>query len=227
MAKPNPFLAVGNIYEVYTKRETVFAEILKVIGIISLEEAQKVRYSMPVLALQEKVIPTTDEPLDTYLATQNIYRLRAVTANADGSYDEVVVWDDVIDRDRTHQMNVTHIFDTYISLDDAATVSVTQVVNDISQFVNTKYGTQVNFLISKRGTRNAAGEEENLSQNDIVQKQLDEALNIIAALNKFQNTGLPAIEKFSQMDLSGKFAAIQTDISSIQSDVSTISAAIR
>jgi hypothetical protein len=227
MAKPAPFLIVGNVYEVFTKRESIFGEITKVVSIVSYEEAQKIRYSMNVLALQEKVIPTTDESLDVYLKTQNLYHLRAVQASKDGVYTEYIVWDDIIDKDRTHQMNVTHVYNAYISLDNGATVSVNQIITDMTQFVNTKYGNQMSFVMSRHSSLDNGEEDADMTTEQIRQKQLDEAMDYIGLVSKFFVSGLPAIEKFAQMDLSGKYNAIQDDLASIKQDVATISANIK
>jgi len=232
MAKPKPFLEIDCVYDLYTKRETLSSVFARCIAILSYQEALKVRFDMGVLGISEKYIPNIDESLESYLKNQNIYYLRGLqepgTTTAPKEY---IVWDDIINRNRTTRINVTHVYDTYISIDDNKTHSPSQITNEIYQLINSKYAGAVHINMLLREMKNADGEstseEATVTAEDIRQRQLDEAMLYIAEMNKFFNTAIPEIKRLDNLNISTKFANIEAAIEEIKVNINTISANLR
>jgi hypothetical protein len=220
-------LSIGKTYQLYTKYETIYNQKLKVVAILTFDEAEKVPYNMNVLAINEKVISISDEVLETILEGQTIYHLRAVTANTDGSFSEYIIWDSIIDKERTSQINVEYNYNMNITLTLDTTTSMSQIIADIENHIQTNYGSTISFKIENKIIAGGLETDGTTDTIKILEDKIKSAEQVINALNKLNNTLVPASERLSKFDLSSTIDSINNELISISSSISTISAAIR
>ena len=132
-------LTVGKSYNLYTNYESIVGQPVKVIGILSYSECSKVSYDINVLAINERVISVKDEDIESEIGSDNIYWCRSLTPNNDGSYNEYLVWDSIINFNRTSGINETYALNFNISISEGSNVSASQISNAIIEFIKSNY----------------------------------------------------------------------------------------
>jgi hypothetical protein len=221
-------LLVGHKYQIYTKYETLYGVKATVQGIVSYTQAQKYSYDMNVLAINEKVISTTDEEstLEDLIGTDNIYYLVATTANTDGSYSEYVVWDSILDTDKCIQLNVEYDYTVTAELSSSSTIPMTQIISDIENYIKTNYGDVLTVTIASKTTTSTTNSDGTTSDVSTLTSEIEQAELVITALNKLATTIIPAVDALANYDLTTTIDTINDDLTSIKASISSISGAI-
>lgn len=212
-------LTVGDIYQIYTKYETIAGVKVKVVGTLAYSEISKVSYNASVLAVNERVISVKDENLESKIGSDTIYYLRAIEANADNTYAEYIVWDSIINFDKSKKLNKEYKYIMGITIKDSTNIPITQIITNIEKYITGIYGTNINFTI------NSASETENgevVEEEDDLNEKLDKAISVIDSLNKLENKLIPASETIINSKIDEKLASISQELTTIKNDVSVI-----
>ena len=80
-------LSINSKYLLYTNYSTISALKVKVIGILNYSKAQEVPYSIKNLAINEKVVDTTNNDTEEYLKNQLYYLCIYTDANGNACYN--------------------------------------------------------------------------------------------------------------------------------------------
>ncbi len=215
-------LKVGDTIQLYTKCETIAGVKVKVASILAYSECDRQNYDLTALAINERVISYQDEK--TNLKTiidgngDNIYLCRAVDSNSDNSYAEYVVWDGIINYEKTKSISSTYVYNLNIKLLDATNVPITTVISGIEKFLKNNYAATIDVNISEStstdGTEKDAG--------TISDTNLSRVEGILNKLASFENRLVPAAEKITNANLSENIEDIISKIDTINRNVSVI-----
>lgn len=215
-------LKVGDTIQLYTKCETIAGVKVKVASILAYSECDRQNYDLTALAINERVISYSDEK--TNLKTiidgngDNIYLCRAVDSNSDNSYAEYVVWDGIINYEKTKSISSTYVYNLNIKLLDSTNVPITTIISGIEKFLKNNYAATIDVSISESTSTN--GTEEN--SGTISDANLSRVEGILNKLASFENRLIPAAEKITNANLSDNIDDIISKIDTINRNVSVI-----
>jgi len=215
-------LKVGDTIQLYTKCETIAGVKVKVASILAYSECDRQNYDLTALAINERVISYQDEK--TNLKTiidgngDNIYLCRAVDSNSDNSYAEYVVWDGIINYEKTKSISSTYVYNLNIKLLDSTNVPITTVISGIEKFLKNNYAATIDVSISE-STSTDGTEEDSGTISDANLSRVEGILNKLAS---FENRLIPAAEKITNANLSENIEDIISKIDTINRNVSVI-----
>jgi len=215
-------LKVGDTIQLYTKCETIAGVKVKVVSILAYSECDRQNYDLTALAINERVISYQDEK--TNLKTiidgngDNIYLCRAVDSNSDNSYAEYVVWDGIINYEKTKSISSTYVYNLNIKLLDSTNVPITTVISGIEKFLKNNYAATIDVSISE-STSTDGTEEDAGTISDANLSRVEGILNKLAS---FENRLIPAAEKITNANLSENIDDIISKIDTINRNVSVI-----
>lgn len=215
-------LKVGDTIQLYTKCETIAGVKVKVASILAYSECDRQNYDLTALAINERVISYQDEK--TNLKTiidgngDNIYLCRAVDSNSDNSYAEYVVWDGIINYEKTKSISSTYVYNLNIKLLDSTNVPITTVISGIEKFLKNNYAATIDVSISE-STSTDGTEEDAGTISDANLSRVEGILNKLAS---FENRLIPAAEKITNANLSENIEDIISKVDTINRNVSVI-----
>jgi hypothetical protein len=212
-------LTVGKIYQLYTKYETIAGEQIRVVGTLAYSEITKVPYNVTVLAINERVISVKDEDLETRISTDVIYHCRAVTPKPDGTYSEYIVWDSIINKEKTIGINENYKYELNFSITDILTSPITQIISDIEKYI-TKMYPSLNFSIIKASDSEVQGSE--IGDSTITEDKNARVEAIIDSLLKFEDKLIPAAQAIIDADLVNKTKTIINNTDIINANIQVI-----
>ena len=215
-------LKVGDTIQLYTKCETIAGVKVKVASILAYSECDRQNYDLTALAINERVISYQDEK--TNLKTiidgngDNIYLCRAVDSNSDNSYAEYVVWDGIINYEKTKSISSTYVYNLNIKLLDSTNVPITTVISGIEKFLKNNYAATIDASISESTSTDGTDEDT----GTISDANLSRVEGILNKLASFENRLIPAAEKITNGNLSENIEDIISKIDTINRNVSVI-----
>lgn len=215
-------LSINSKYLLYTNYSTISALKVKVIGILNYSKAQEVPYSIKNLAINEKVVDTTNDDTEEYLKDQLYYLCIYIDTN--GNETQYLVWDDVIDTQRTTKLSISYDYSLNLEVSSDLISDLPTIENSITTFIKTTYGNSV--------VPTLVGNGEVESTTDTKTQELNkykELFNIATGVaEKLAN--LKQIESlinyFAKDDMYEKVNNLSEQLSNIESTVATISAQI-
>ena len=133
----NNKLTVGSTIQLYTNYETISGTKVKVVAMLAYSEIERQTYNITALAINERVISVADEDLEQIITDSgdSVYLCRATDRNADGGYSEYVVWDSIINAEKTKMISSNYEYTLNIKLLDTTNVPVTQIISSIEKYI--------------------------------------------------------------------------------------------
>lgn len=216
-------LKVGDTIQLYTKCETIAGAKVKVVSILAYSECDRQNYDLTALAINERVISYADEKtnLETIIEGNydNIYLCRAVSANSDNSYAEYVVWDGIINYEKTKSISSTYVYNLNIKLLDATNVPITTVISGIEKYLKNNYAATIEAsIVESESTDNGTATQD----GTISDANLSRIEGILNKLSSFENRLIPAAEKITNGNLSENIENIISKVDTINRNVSVI-----
>lgn len=215
-------LSINSKYLLYTNYSTISALKVKVIGILNYSKAQEVPYSIKNLAINEKVVDTTNNDTEEYLKDQLYYL--CIHTDANGKETQYLVWDDVIDTQRTTKLSISYDYSLNLEVSSDLISDLPTIENSINTFIKTTYGNSVIPTLIGNGETKTTTDTKTQELN-----KYKELFNIATGVaEKLAN--LKQIESlinyFAKDDMYEKMNNLSEQLSNIQSTVATISAQI-
>lgn len=213
-------LKIGSKYSLYTNYSTIVGKKVEVVGIITFNECEKYAYDIQALAINERVIALKDDNLEKEIGTDNIYLLRETVANVDGTYNEYLVWDSIINYNKTTVLNEEYTMQFKISIPDTKSYSIDQILSGMQNYIESTYGgvtTEFEILSSSNSSSS-----KNTMTTTLTQEILSKAESIINSINGFETKLIPAVERINNLDISGKMNDIASDLQNISSEISLV-----
>lgn len=215
-------LEIKKKYLITTKKESILKTPIIVLGKMDYSLAQKEPYDIINLAINEKVVDKQNDDM-SYLNSQIYYKCQTT----DGNRTTIIVWDDILDVNRTTELSVTFKFDTLITIDDNSKLELREVLNTISKAVTEKYGKNVSLELLLKNQYGSEGESE--TDADKLEKYKKTIEDAVIALTSYTNLQLKSdeiINKIVELNLSTSLQNITTDTNTIKENVSFIRAQI-
>ena len=214
-------LKIGSKYSLYTNYSTIVGKKVEVVGIITFNECEKYAYDIQALAINERVIALKDDNLEKEIGTDNIYLLRETVANTDGTYNEYLVWDSIINYNKTTVLNEEYTMQFKISIPDTKSYSIDQILSGIQNYIESTYsGVETEFEILSTSSSSSSS-SDNMTTT-LTQEILSKAESIINSLNGFETKLIPAVERINNLDISGKMDDIANNLQNISSEISLV-----
>ena len=215
-------LSINSKYLLYTNYSTISALKVKVIGILNYSKAQEVPYSIKNLAINEKVVDITNNDTEEYLKNQLYYL--CIYTDANGKETQYLVWDDVIDTQRTTKLSISYDYSLNLEVSSDLISDLSTIENSINTFIKTTYGNSVIPTLVSNGEVKSTTDSKTQELN-----KYKELFNIASGVaEKLAN--LKQIESlinyFAKDDMYEKINDLSEQLSNIESTVATISAQI-
>ena len=211
-------LSIGKKYSLYTNYNTIINQKVEVVAILSYDECKKVSYDLSVLGINERVISVKDEDIKEAIGSDNIYHCRALVPNADGTYSEFLVWDSIINLNKTTIIGEDYTCELKLNLNETSAYTIQQILSTIQAAVQSTYGDGVKISFTEPHTDNTIkSENEGISEED-----LETVKSIINSINLWQDTLIPAVEKMTNSGLSTVIENINTQLLNISSNIAMV-----
>lgn len=215
-------LSINSKYLLYTNYSTISALKVKVIGILNYSKTQEVPYSIKNLAINEKVVDITNNDTEEYLKNQLYYL--CIYTDANGKETQYLVWDDVIDTQRTTKLSISYDYSLNLEVSSDLISDLSTIENSINTFIKTTYGNSVIPTLVSNGEVKSTTDSKTQELN-----KYKELFNIATGVaEKLAN--LKQIESlinyFAKDDMYEKINDLSEQLSNIESTVATISAQI-
>ena len=214
-------LSIGKKYSLYTNYNTIINQKVKVVAILSYEECKKIPYDISILGINERVISVKDEDIEEAIGNDNIYHCKSIYPNEDGSYNEFLVWDSIINTDKTTVIGEDYKCEVTISLNKNSSFTIQQILNTMQTVVKSTYGDGADLSFSTP----VLGDEVSTSstkENEISKENLETIKSIINSINMWEDTLIPAVEKLTNSGLSSVIDNINTELLNISSNISMV-----
>lgn len=222
----NNKLTVGSTIQLYTNYETISGIKVKVVAMLAYSEIERQTYNITALAINERVISVADEDLEQIITDSgdSVYLCRATDRNADGGYSEYVVWDSIINAEKTKMISSNYEYTLNIKLLDTTNVPVTQIISNIEKYIKNNYPTSIDFSIEEKATTSSTYDVT--KNNGISDEQLSKVEAIISKIANFETRLIPASEKIVSLNMSEKLDDVADKIDTINKNITIISQSI-
>ena len=222
----NNKLTVGSTIQLYTNYETISGTKVKVVAMLAYSEIERQTYNITALAINERVISVADEDLEQIITDSgdSVYLCRATDRNADGGYSEYVVWDSIINAEKTKMISSNYEYTLNIKLLDTTNVPVTQIISNIEKYIKNNYPTSIDFSIEEKAT--TSNTYDVTKNNGISDEQLSKVEAIISKIANFETRLIPASEKIVSLNMSEKLDDVADKIDTINKNITIISQSI-
>lgn len=222
----NNKLTVGSTIQLYTNYETISGIKVKVVAMLAYSEIERQTYNITALAINERVISVADEDLEQIITDSgdSVYLCRATDRNADGGYSEYVVWDSIINAEKTKMISSNYEYTLNIKLLDTTNVPVTQIISSIEKYIKNNYPTSIDFSIEEKATTPSTYDVT--KNNGISDEQLSKVEAIISKIANFETRLIPASEKIVSLNMSEKLDDVADKIDTINKNITIISQSI-
>lgn len=215
-------LKVGSSYNFYSKYSTIIGQKVQVVGILTYNECQKYAFDMTTLAINERVISVKDEDLESEIGNDNIYLLRALNASNDNTYSEYIVWDSIINYDKTVALDEEYTSTLTIKVDKSVEYGISQIIDTIKNAVSSAYGSSVEMSITTPTTSASSSDSSNKMVTYLTDETLEKAESIIDSLNNLQNKLVPVAQQIISSNISDNITTIGNNLSTIKNEISLI-----
>ena len=222
----NNKLTVGSTIQLYTNYETISGIKVKVVAMLAYSEIERQTYNITALAINERVISVADEDLEQIITDSgdSVYLCRATDRNADGGYSEYVVWDSIINAEKTKMISSNYEYTLNIKLLDTTNVPVTQIISSIEKYIKNNYPTSIDFSIEEKATTSSTYDVT--KNNGISDEQLSKVEAIISKIANFETRLIPASEKIVSLNMSEKLDDVADKIDTLNKNITIISQSI-
>lgn len=217
-------LKIGSTYNFYSKYSTIVSKIVKVAAQLTFTECSKYSYDITTLAINERVISVKDEDLEGEIGSDNIYLLREINKNVDGSYNEYIVWDSIIDYNKTSILNESYTGNITFKIKNTVNYNISQIIQAVNESVRNMFGNNVEFEISNV-IPNSVSAKASSSQNMntiLTDDTLNRAEKIVNTITSFENKLLPAANTIINSQIDSKLATISENVMTISSQIALI-----
>ena len=222
----NNKLTVGSTIQLYTNYETISGTKVKVVAMLAYSEIERQTYNITALAINERVISVADEDLEQIITDSgdSVYLCRATDRNADGGYSEYVVWDSIINAEKTKMISSNYEYTLNIKLLDTTNVPVTQIISSIEKYIKNNYPTSIDFSIEEKATSSSTYDVT--KNTGISDDQLSKVEAFISKIANFETRLIPASEKIVSLNMSEKLDDVADKIDTINKNITIISQSI-
>ena len=223
-------LEINKSYIIYTNSESVTNKKIRVLSYMNYDRASKYSSMAENIAINEKFISATeDQNTIDYLKSQIFYDCGVIEL-VDGAWEltgeVIVLWDDIIDFDKTELLNEDYVYKLsfkFKDIEDADNISHDDVIQVITDALNTAYKSsdkeKIEFNLEKIKSSDLNSIESKYEQATALLDQTSQALN---AFISFADEAKSINSEFSDNNIVDKVNDVGNTLKTIQNQLSTI-----
>lgn len=226
-------LAINRYYALYTTSNHIENRLVKILGYIGYDRASESRSMVENVAINEKFISTTGDTL-AYLKSQTYYDC-AVVENINGQMimtgERIVVWDDILDLERTQKLNDSYIYKLEFNLKNLSpTDSITKedIIETIKNAITTKYNSSNSekVYLSLKEVKDDSLDTD-ASKIEKMNTVIDKSYDSLTALVSLQDSAKALTSQFEDSNISSRVTDISTRLERIETSISTILSSLK
>lgn len=226
-------LAINRYYALYTTSNHIENRLVKILGYIGYDRASESRSMVENVAINEKFISTTGDTL-AYLKSQTYYDC-AVVENINGQMimtgERIVVWDDILDLERTQKLNDSYIYKLEFNLKNLSpTDSITKedIIETIKNAITTKYNSSNSekVYLSLKEVKDDSLDTD-ASKIEKMNNVIDKSYDSLTALVSLQDSAKTLTSQFEDSNISSRVTDISTRLERIETSISTILSSLK
>lgn len=226
-------LAINRYYALYTTSNHIENRLVKILGYIGYDRASESRSMVENVAINEKFISTTGDTL-AYLKSQTYYDC-AVVENINGQMimtgERIVVWDDILDLERTQKLNDSYIYKLEFNLKNLSpTDSITKedIIETIKNAITTKYNSSNSekVYLSLKEVKDDSLDTD-ASKIEKMNTVIDKSYDSLTALVSLQDSAKTLTSQFEDSNISSRVTDISTRLERIETSISTILSSLK
>ncbi len=226
-------LAINRYYALYTTSNHIENRLVKILGYIGYDRASESRSMVENVAINEKFISTTGDTL-AYLKSQTYYDC-AVVENVNGQMimtgERIVVWDDILDLERTQKLNDSYIYKLEFNLKNLSpTDSITKedIIETIKNAITTKYNSSNSekVYLSLKEVKDDSLDTD-ASKIEKMNNVIDKSYDSLTALVSLQDSAKTLTSQFEDSNISSRVTDISTRLERIETSISTILSSLK
>lgn len=226
-------LSINRYYALYTTSNHIENRLVKILGYIGYDRASECRSMVENVAINEKFISTTGDTL-AYLKSQTYYDC-AVVENVNGQMimtgERIVVWDDIIDLERTQKLNDSYVYKLEFNLKNLSptdSINKEDVIETIRNAIATKYnsGNAEKVYLSLTEVKDDSLDTD-ASKIEKMNNVIDKSYDSLTALVSLQDSAKTLTSQFEDSNISSRVNDISTSLERIESSISTILSSLK
>lgn len=226
-------LAINRYYALYTTSNHIENRLVKILGYIGYDRASESRSMVENVAINEKFISTSGDTL-AYLKSQTYYDC-AVVENINGQMimtgERIVVWDDILDLERTQKLNDSYIYKLEFNLKNLSpTDSITKedIIETIKNAITTKYNSSNSekVYLSLKEVKDDSLDTD-ASKIEKMNNIIDKSYDSLTALVSLQDSAKTLTSQFEDSNISSRVTDISTRLERIETSISTILSSLK
>lgn len=226
-------LAINRYYALYTTSNHIENRLVKILGYIGYDRASESRSMVENVAINEKFISTSGDTL-AYLKSQTYYDC-AVVENINGQMimtgERIVVWDDILDLERTQKLNDSYIYKLEFNLKNLSpTDSITKedIIETIKNAITTKYNSSNSekVYLSLKEVKDDSLDTD-ASKIEKMNTVIDKSYDSLTALVSLQDSAKALTSQFEDSNISSRVTDISTRLERIETSISTILSSLK
>ena len=225
-------LNINKMYILYTTSNYIENKQVKILGYINYDRASQYQSLVENVAINEKFIESTGNTMD-YLKNQLYYDC-VVVENINGEWlstdEHIIVWDDIIDCERTQRLNENYTYKLNINFKNFATsdnITKYDVINVIKSAINSTYNTSVEKVGLEINEIYDNSLDSVSSKLEKTESLLEEANESLVAINSLQTASKQIVENFNTYDVNTKITNLGTKLDNIETSVNRIIAQLK
>ena len=225
-------LNINKMYILYTTSNYIENKQVKILGYINYDRASQYQSLVENVAINEKFIESTGNTMD-YLKNQLYYDC-VVGENINGEWlstdEHIIVWDDIIDCERTQRLNENYTYKLNINFKNFATsdnITKYDVINVIKSAINSTYNTSVEKVGLEINEIYDNSLDSVSSKLEKTESLLEEANESLVAINSLQTASKQIVENFNTYDVNTKITNLGTKLDNIETSVNRIIAQLK
>lgn len=221
-------LELGKMYTLYTTNDYIMNKQLRILGLVTYEEASRYSNFVENVSINEKFIDIENGDTIGYLKKQTFYKCVGVefSENEFRSTGEIIIlWDDIIDSDRTELLNENYTYRLsfmFKNISSADNISKEDVINTMISAINEKYNSQTTKV--KVDVEHLSDDSILSVENQLVatKETLAEANTTIAVFNAMTKEAAKVANSLVDNNIVARTVAIEEKISDVETSINNI-----
>lgn len=220
-------LELGKSYTVYTTSDYITNKQIRILGILSYEEASQYSNFIENVSINETFIDNAGDT-ESYLKKQKYYKCGTIVL-ADQGYaktgETLILWDDIIDSDRTVILYEDHVYKLAFKLkniESTDNITKSKIISTINEAINLKYNgikEKVEVSIVEIFDNSISHVETQLEKTQIV---LDSTVEALKSFISMKDEAKKISNNIVNNDIVTRMLSLESSLTNIEDSISII-----
>lgn len=219
-------LEINKSYILFTNSDYILNKKIRVLSYMNYDRASEYASFTENVAINEKFIDSSGD--SDYLKKQTFYDCGVIEL-VEGEWkltgETIIVWDDIIDTDRTQRLYEDYVYKftfKFKDIEDTDSINFEDVVKTVKDAINNKYNTsktKIDFDLEKVNSTDLNSSETELKT---VKSLLEQSKNTLNAFISLEGSAKAINSEFSDNDILNKINNVSTSVDTILKNTNTI-----